>query len=108
MVSQATLSIDLNFLLLPHFFPGYIILSLSLFLSDLSGSQMIEAKDVNSWPYKNQRSNEKGSGSLEQNTQDTCMNTYLHTMKSVMWANFLNVVSKVATALITLLLEHIL
>lgn len=36
------------------------------------------------------------------------MNTYLHVLKNVTWANFLHDVSEVATASITLLLEHIL
>lgn len=47
----------------------------------------------------------KVQGHLNKNEQDTRMNAYLHILKNVTWANFLHVVSKVATTLITVLLE---
>jgi len=69
----------------------------------------MEEKNVSPSVYASSKeAMKKLQGPLNKNKHDTCMNTYSHLLKNVTRCNFLHVISQVATALITLLLEQIL
>lgn len=82
MVSQATFMIILICLFTSCFLVIQFSLSLSPFLSGLSGPETMEKKDVSQGGHtRNEESIDKVQRHLNKNKQDACMNTYLHILK---------------------------
>lgn len=100
MVSQATFIIILTCLFTSCFLVIQFSLSLFLFLSDLSGSETMEKKDLSPGGHtRNEETMDKAQRHLNKNKQGMYMNTDLHILK------ILTVLSELGTALIMLLLE---